>query len=94
MWTVQAALPVSPDTTSAIVSSLHGAEALHAADVASSLGPGFVAFQGTPQLYAGLLTCRNPAGSWSVAASGASGLAEVYRRAQVYLIQGPLVIYL
>ncbi|BDA40985.1 probable serine/threonine-protein kinase 36 [Coccomyxa sp. Obi] len=81
----QAALPVSPDTTTAIVSSLHGAEALHAAHVASSSGPSFVAFQGTPQLYAGLLTCRNPAGSWSVASSGACGLAEVYRRAQAVL---------
>ena len=94
VWTGQAALPVSPDTTATIVNSLHGAEALHAADVASSSGSGFVAFQGSPQLYAGLLTCRNSAGGWAVASSGASGLAEVYRRAQVSLAQTFIFTYL
>ena len=76
---------MSPDTTTAIVTSLRGAEAAHAADIGPSSASAFVAFQGSPQLYASLLTCRNPAGSWSVASSGASGLAEVYRRAQVHL---------
>lgn len=81
---MQAALPVSPETTTAIVNSLRGAEALHEADVGPSSARGFVAFQGMPQLHASLLGCRNPAGSWSVASSGASGLAEIYRRAQVH----------
>ncbi len=83
--TLQAALPVSPDTTTAIVSSLRGAEELLAADAGPSSPSDFVAFQGTPQLYASLLGCRNPAGTWSVASAGASGLAGVYRRAQVHL---------
>jgi hypothetical protein len=78
---MQAALPVAPETSAAIVSSLQSAEAQHAADAASKSG--FVAFQGTPQLYADLLGSRSPANSWSAASAGALGLAEVYRRAQV-----------
>lgn len=72
---------MAPETSAAIVTLLQSAEANHAADATSSSG--FVAFQGTPRLYADLLGCRSPGGSWSIASAGAEGLAEVYRRAQV-----------
>lgn len=86
-FVMQAALPVSADTTAAVVAALAGAEAAAAAQAA----PGaFVAFPGTAELYAGLLSCRAPPGAWTVAAGSAAALAHTYSCAQV--ISLPLYI--
>lgn len=77
---LQAALPVSAETTAAIVGALSGAEAA----AARQAGPGaFVAFSGTAALYASLLSSRTPPGTLALAAASAAALAATYQRAQV-----------
>lgn len=73
---LQAALPVAPDTAASIASDLCQAEAAMPAGA-------FVGFPGTQQLYAALLDRRQPAASWRAACTGARALGSLFCRAKV-----------
>ena len=77
---LQAALPVSADTTAVIVGALAGAEAA----VAQQAEPGtYVAFPGAAALYTSLLTSRTPPGTLALATASAAALALTFQRSQV-----------
>ena len=73
---LQAALPVAPDTAAGIASDLCRAEASMPAGAS-------VGFPGTQQLYAALLDRRQPAASWKAACTGARALGSLFWRAKV-----------